>query len=164
MVSIILTFIIVFNWNMILREHRLMENDLQARSSGSIWKLCHFTFHRSSIGISFADCWMQIDRNPTLAFSTNLLLFLSFSHLFVCFRKLVATFFIRTGREHFEHRLLVTTTAPMMASLSMLSRKRGWLSWKNTSAKVQRNQPAPMESTTLKIRDYRKRMWFSVQQ
>lgn len=140
----------MFNWNLILLEHRLIENDLQARSSGSIWKTLPFYVSSKLDWHFFCRLlnanWSQPD-SRFLDESPSLSLFLSSSHLFVCFRKLVATFFIRTGREHFEHRLLVTTTAPMMASLSMLSRKRGWLSWKNTSAKVQRNRLAPMEST-----------------
>lgn len=145
MVSIILTFMAKFNWNTILIEHRLTKGRKKICRRVRVEafeKLCHFTFHRNSIGVSFADCWMQIDRNPTLAFP-NLFLFLS------SLRSLS-----QACRDVFypdRKRVLWTPSvrnyAPVMASPSMLSRKRGWSSWKNTSAKVRRNRSAPMEST-----------------
>lgn len=152
-VSIILTFIAVFNWNTILIEYGLMketQKDLQARAFG--WKhlknsvISRFIEARLAFLLPIAECKLIATR-LSLSRRISFFFFFLFSHLFVRSRKLVATFFIRAGREHLEHRRLVTTTAPMMASPSMLSRKRGWSSWKNTSAKVRRNWSAPMEPT-----------------
>lgn len=154
LVSIILTFTATFNWNTILIEYKLMKRRKKicsrARSSGSIWKTLSF-YVSSKLDWRFFyrllnANWSQPDsRFPDE--SRSLFFSPPFSRLFVRSRKLVATFFIRTGREHLEHRRFVTTTAPMMASPSMLSGKRGWSRWKNTSAKVRRNWSAPVEPT-----------------